>query len=428
MVDWGVEQPEAARSGWRRTRRWRPSTADAALALVYAVALAPLTFFEVFGSAARWPWWSAVVVVAFLVLHGSVAARRTYARTAFVVASVVMLALATASLPGLPSFAVLLPSSAVYLVILYTASAGGDRVLDLAAVVVGLVGACLIAVIGLLRGVADPQPLVVLTGFVLASVGAAWVLGRYQRESRRTAAARRLAQAQALELEMQRERERIAQERRRIGRDVHDVVAHSLAVMLAQAEATRVLLGRDDDRARESLDSALAVGRSAMVDMRGMLGVFDDAGEPAPLKPGPRLADVARLVENSSSPGRTASLVEVGEERECSAAVHAAAVRIVQESLTNTLKHTHPPTRTEVRVEWGPDLLVIEVSDDGRGHVAEPGVAGRGIRGMRERAEQAGDGFRSGPREDGSAGWTTCVRFPLGPDSRSTTRSPRVYG
>lgn len=421
----------------------RPALADHAWAVACAAALLPITVVEVV-SAVRSPAdtaWAVVVVVLFVVLHAVVGVRRRTPFGALVAASVVMLALTAASLPATPTVAVLLPSSAAYLVMVFTAAASDDRRADAAALVLGLAGAALMTAIAVAREEPEPSepgPLIALGGFLVASIAAAWALGRYRRESRRKLAAQELGREQAAELRLQGERAAVAEERRRIGRELHDVISHSLAVMVAQAEASRVLLGRDDDRARRSIEHVVATGRSAMADMRGLLAVLAEAKAEvapqvssdsmttgAPDRPSPSLRDLPELVEGAAGPGRLVDLVERGTPSPVSPGTALTVYRVVQESLTNTLKHADPPTRTDVELEWGADSLIVTVVDDGRPREArgwhpqpEPG---RGLRGLRERVEQAGGRFETGSREAG--GWRTAATLPIRPGAASVPSS-----
>jgi signal transduction histidine kinase len=396
-----------------------PSLADWVWAAACAAALFPLTVVELVlaanGSDAAW---LIGTIGLFVVLHLIVAVRRRWPRYALLGASAVMLLLTVASLPGTPAIAVLLPSSAAYLVFVFTAAASDDRWADVSAIVLGLLGAALMTMVAVAHGpVPEPGALIALAGFLVASIGAAWALGRYRRESRRKQAAQELGIRQAAELRLQGERAAVADERRRIGRELHDVVSHSLAVMVAQAEASRVLLDRDEARARTAIEHVVATGRSAMADMRGLLAVL---AEPAaadatpiaePREPSPGLADLADLVGRATAPGRSVSFAETGDPRSISPGAALAVYRVVQESLTNTLRHTDPPTKSDVRLEWAPAELVLTVVDDGtpREPSASP-TPGRGLRGMRDRVEQAGGRFESGPGEHG--GWRVRAAVP----------------
>ena len=330
---------------------------------------------------------------------------------------------AAASLPGSPTVAVLLPSSLVYLVFVFTAAASGGRLADIAVFALGLGGAAMMTAVAIMHAtvealVAEPAAIITLVGFLVASIGAAWALGRARLELRRARAAREVAREQAAELRLQREREAAAEERRRLGRDLHDVVSHSLAVMVAQAEASRVLLGRDDARARTSIEHVVATGRSAMTDMRGLVSVLaaanrDDRPDAVPMEPSPSLADLSELVDRAAAPDRAVSLDESGTPRAVSPGVGLTAYRVVQESLTNTLKHTEPPTSSAVRLEWGADVLEVIVEDDGGAGPSAEQHDGRGIRGMRERARQLDGTLENGPITGG--GWRTRLRLPLPP-------------
>lgn len=306
----------------RETRA--PSVADWAWAAAWAAALLPVTVVELVREAGSAPHvvWLAGTIALFVVLHLTVVVRRRSPRAALLAASAVMLLLTASSLPGTSSIAVLLPSSAVYLVFVFTAASSDDRWADVAAIVFGLLGAALITGVAVAHGpVPEPAALIALGGFLAASIAAAWALGRYRRESRRKRAAQELGLQQAAELRMQGERAAVADERRRIGRELHDVVSHSLAVMVAQAEASRVLLDRDEARARTAIEHVVATGRAAMTDMRGLLAVLAEPPssegllpepEPEPREPSPGFADLAALVERSTAPGRQVVYTESG--------------------------------------------------------------------------------------------------------------------
>ena len=404
-------------------------------AAALAAALLPLTVVELVRAVrlpADLPWLAACVVL-FTVLHAAVVVRRSLPRTALVVASAAMLGLVVASLPGTPSVAMLQPSSAVFVVFVYTAAAGDDRWADTGALIIGLVGAALMTCVAIAHGFApepDPGagPIIALAGFLVASIGASWALGRYRRESRRTRAAQQVGLEQAGRLRLQAERSAVADERRRIARELHDVISHSLAVMVAQAEASRVLVGRDDERARTALEHVVTTGREAMTDMRGLLAAFGDpgadaggaAGEAA-LEPGPDLTQLPRLVAGATGNDRQVSLVEVGQRRSASPAVELTVYRVVQESLTNVMKHSTPPSRTEVRIEWSSEAVEVTVDDDGGGGGGNDAVAvsasGRGLLGLADRVAQVGGRFTSGRRPDG--GWRTHTTLPLAPRSGS---------
>jgi signal transduction histidine kinase len=222
-----------------------------------------------------------------------------------------------------------------------------------------------------------------------------WLIGRNIR-------GRALRLAAAEREQEQRTRLALSDERARIAREFHDVVAHSVGVMVVQAEGARRVLDRDPDRAREALDSIEDTGRKALADMRRSLGVLraDDDADPA-LEPQPGLDDLGRLLERAREGGLTVDVEVEGERRPLPQGVDLSAYRIVQEALTNTIKHAGP-VRTRVTVRYGERELELEVSDDGPGPSANGGSdSGHGLAGMRERIASHGGELRTGPGPEG---------------------------
>ncbi len=191
-------------------------------------------------------------------------------------------------------------------------------------------------------------------------------------------------------------------ERQRIAREMHDVVAHSLSVIIAQADGGRYAAAANPAAAQEVLGTISATGRQALADMRNLLGVLRQ-GPGDERAPQPDAARVADLVEQVRASGLDVALEVTGEPREVPPAIGLAAYRIVQESLTNVLKHAGPAARARVEVRWDPDALRLGVDDDGRGASAlvEPSSGGQGLVGMAERARLHGGAVVSGPRPGG---------------------------
>jgi signal transduction histidine kinase len=231
-----------------------------------------------------------------------------------------------------------------------------------------------------------------------------WLIGRNAR-------GRALRLAAAEREQEQRTRLAISDERARIAREFHDVVAHSVGVMVVQAQGARRVLERDPERAREALDSIEQTGRTALDDMRGSLDVLrrDDAGPD--LEPQPGLDDLDRLLEQAREGGLEVDVAVEGEPRELPQGVDLSAYRIVQEALTNAIKHAGS-VRTRVTVRYGEDELQLEVSDDGPGPSGngEDG-SGHGLVGMRERIASHGGELRTGPGPEG--GFVVRATLPL---------------
>jgi signal transduction histidine kinase len=238
-----------------------------------------------------------------------------------------------------------------------------------------------------------------------------WVVGR----SRRAAAGRERASRElAEEMDAARElhvRTAAVGERVRLAREIHDVIAHSVSVMVIQAAAARVVMENDPLRADMSLRSVERAGREALAEMRRLLGVLADGEALRSLAPQPGLDDLPELVSSTRSAGLNASMRIEGDPVAVSAGLSLCAYRVVQEALTNALKHAGA-TEAEVNVRWSEDALELQVTDAGRGErVPVIGPGGHGIDGMRERAALHGGSLDAGPAPDG--GFIVRARIPL---------------
>jgi signal transduction histidine kinase len=208
----------------------------------------------------------------------------------------------------------------------------------------------------------------------------------------------------------------VADERARIARELHDVVAHNVSVMVVQAGAARRTIERDPDRAREALTSVEATGRQALDEMRRLLGVLRTEDEATELRaPQPSVSHLDELVAHVREAGLPVDLVVEGEPRPLMSGVDMSAFRIVQEALTNSLKHAGP-AHARVRLRYGEHDLCLEVVDDGRGLAADAPASnggGHGLVGMRERVALFGGELQAGPRTGG--GYVVSARIPLEP-------------
>jgi signal transduction histidine kinase len=220
------------------------------------------------------------------------------------------------------------------------------------------------------------------------------------------------ARERALRAEREREERAlaaVAEERARIARELHDVVGHSVSVMTVQASGVRRLLRPDQEREREALLVVERTGREALAEMRRMVGVLRRPEEAPALAPQPSLEYVGRLVEQACEAGLPVELRVEGEAVELPAGVDLTAYRLVQEGLTNALKHARA-TRAEVLVNYGDDEIEVMVSDDGRG-VGNGDGGGHGLVGMRERVSVYGGELDAGPQPGG--GYRLRARLPL---------------
>ncbi len=251
--------------------------------------------------------------------------------------------------------------------------------------------------------------------FASGMVAAALGLGLY-------AAARRAYLAELHDRAERLERERdqqaalaAAAERARIAREMHDIVAHHLTVMTTLAEAAIAASATSPERATDVMRSVAATGRRALADTRKLLGVLrqrpgQDPGEA--LQPVPDLAQLDTLIEQVRSAGLDTSLEIRGQAPDMPAGVQLAVYRLVQEALTNTLKHGGAGARALVRLRYLPGELLVDVDDDGSGSAAHaPAGVGGGLPGMAERIRAYGGVVRTGPRQP--AGWAVSARLPL---------------
>ena len=244
--------------------------------------------------------------------------------------------------------------------------------------------------------------------FVIAGV---WGLGRWLRWRQGETEA---LQARAALLERDREeaaRAAVAHERARIARELHDLVAHGLAVTVLQAQAAQRVLAEDPAAARKSLASIETLGRQGLAELRRLLELLDERGEVSPLDPAPTLARLDELVEQVREAGLPVTLTVHGSRGDVPAGVDLSAYRIVQESLTNALKHAGQGARVDLSLTYRPDELEIVVADDGPAASSLPG-AGRGLIGMRERVGLYGGSLEAGRRQEG--GFVVRVLMPWG--------------
>jgi signal transduction histidine kinase len=237
--------------------------------------------------------------------------------------------------------------------------------------------------------------------------------------SRRLALAREhAARERAERLDSERERHvRTAAlgERMRLAREIHDVIAHSVSVMVIQAAGARTVMDRDPLRAESALRSVERAGREALAEMRRLLGVLADGQDLRALAPQPGLEDLNELVSSTRAAGLNASICVDGDPVAVTQGLSLCAYRVVQEALMNTLKHAGP-TQAEVYLRWCEDALELRVSDTGRvaaRGVGEPvaGSSGHGIAGMRERAALHGGSVEAGSAPDG--GFVVRATIPL---------------
>lgn len=293
----------------------------------------------------------------------------------------------------------------------------------------GVVGIALVAELG--PFVQDVTAAAIVSFVVLLTSSTVFAYGLVRR-ARRERIDALVDRAARLELERDQQTQiATAAERARIAREMHDIVAHSLSVIIAQADGGRYAAERDPTAAQRSLTTIAETGRAALGDMRRLLGVLRtgaDAAEagpgdslgpgvPAPAQRGPELSpqpgveDVAVLVQQVRASGLDVSLARLGTPRPLPPGTGLSVFRIAQESLTNVLKHAGPDATATVLLQWRETSLVLEVTDDGRGAAAGSDGAGQGVVGMRERAAMLSGTLAVGPRPGG--GYRVRAEIPV---------------
>jgi signal transduction histidine kinase len=260
--------------------------------------------------------------------------------------------------------------------------------------------------------------------FVTVVFGGAWLVGRALRD-RGLQAAELQQRAAQLEADQQAQaRAAVAAERVRIARELHDVIAHSVSVMVIQAGAAEQLLQDTPERARGPLEAVQDTGRQTILELRRLLGILREDGQELSLAPQPGLAALGLLVEEMGQAGLPVQLRVEGEAGRLPPGVDLAAYRIIQEALTNTLRHAGP-AHAEVLVRYQQDAVELEVLDDGRGpgpHDGASRASRHGLVGMRERVALYGGTLEAGPlaTTPGAAGRGYAVRARLPTEAGAT--------
>jgi signal transduction histidine kinase len=221
------------------------------------------------------------------------------------------------------------------------------------------------------------------------------------------------ARNEALERERDEEAKRVlADERLRIAQELHDVVAHSMGVIAVQAGVGVHVIDQDPAEAKRSLEAIAGTSRSTLTEIRRILGVLRDDGA-AGYQPAPGLADLDHLVGDFEVAGLPVTVTRAGGLHPLPPGIDLTAYRIVQEALTNTLKHAGP-AHASVTIEYRPDALRLRVTDDGRGVNGTTSDGGHGLLGMRERVGVYGGSLVAGPRTGG--GFDVVAELPYGGD------------
>ena len=303
-----------------------------------------------------------------------------------------------------------LADAAVLIALYWVALGGGLSETVLAACVVEA-GAVMAAVRW-----SPSEPLKVWVGLTGLAT-AAGVLGVSLRQRRALLASLR---EKAARLEFERDQEGrlgAAAERARIAREMHDIVAHNLSVMIALADGATYAMDASPERAVDATRRIATTGREALLEMRRLLGVLRDESSAQPLEPQPSLGRLDELLSRVHAAGIPVTMDLEGDPHTLADGVQLTVFRVAQEALTNTLKHATRPTRAHLALSCRPGQVELEVTDTGEGRAAAT-AGGRGLHGMRERAASYGGKLEAGPSPRG--GWR--VHLLLNPDAQAASR------
>jgi signal transduction histidine kinase len=281
------------------------------------------------------------------------------------------------------------------------------------------VAAGLVAELGLLLSFGQIAANPNFISFISASVFvvAIWITGIYSNTRRRYLESLEERAERAEHERDQQARLAAAAERARIARELHDVVAHNVSVIIVQADGAGYAIDTDPEQARKAMQAVSATGRRALAEMRRMVGVLRTDGAPEEYAPQPSLSQLDDLVAQVCSSGLPVDLRVTGVPQELPEGEQLTVYRIVQEALTNTLKHGGPGSRATVEMEYGVRELLLRVTDDGRGAAAPGREGGHGLVGMRERVAMFGGTVEAAPLAGG--GFRVTARLPTGETGES---------
>ena len=309
-------------------------------------------------------------------------------------AGLVVIELANIARPAVPN--ALAETGAFLFAFVFAIYSAGRHATSRALVVCGLIVAASIPLAGIEPGESTNASDI---AFFVMFLGGPFVAGRIVR--------RRVLRERVLEVERD---SAVAEERARIARELHDVVAHAISVVVLQARGGRKLLAEEPAAAREAFDVIEKVSEQALTEMRRLLGLLRQGDDELVLAPQPSLTRIDELVTGLKASGLPVEVTVEGEPAPLPPGVDVSAYRIVQEALTNALKHAGP-ARAHVFLRYGVDDLELEILDDGPG-TGNGGGSGHGLAGIRERVAVVGGELDSGHRPEG--GYAVRARLPLG--------------
>ncbi len=325
-------------------------------------------------------------------------------------AAVSAMSLIQAIMPGAPQT---IPSLTIFLFSLYAYCAYGKRAAAIIGLAVGVGGAAVVTVQVVHNGLPGngQAPVIELFGTFFIVALAAWSLGLVRRAQMVYVGTLEERAARAEAEREERAQRAVLDERARIAREMHDVIAHSLAVIVSQAQGGQYAVRSDPSRAAEVLETIARAGREALADTRGLLDVLrpEISSAAHTWDPQPTLRELPEMLDRVRASGLEVDFSEHGTSFPLGPSAELVLYRLVQEALTNTLKHAGTDVAAVVRFDWSEDGLALVVSDDGCGPLRSDGK-GHGLIGMRERLALIGGSVEAGPGPQG--GFMVRARIP----------------
>jgi signal transduction histidine kinase len=391
----GAQAPYLVLVRWARWKVWLNRYGDVLLA--GALGLALLTEMLLWDGGDKTPG-----VVLVVLASAGLAVRRTQPIPAFIVCWLGLMG-AVYFMPGFDN------GSSVFVVIYFLSlfslgahTRGREVPVSVLLVLIGVV----VFVVGDSDGPVMPGDIVFATVFV----GGPWATGLALRLRRDLAVTNERLRVEQVE----KTRRAIAEERSTIARELHDVVAHAISVTVLQSRGARRMLGRDEEKVRSALDAIEHTNTQALGDMRRLLAILRDTEGDAATAPQPSLARLDELLDDVRGSGLPVEVSTAGDNLDVPPGVDLSAYRIIQEALTNVLKHAGPAS-ARVELTYGPDDLTLRVTDDGKVASAPNGSPGHGLLGIRERVAVVGGEVNAGPCPDG--GFEVRARLPYSIDA-----------
>jgi len=364
-----------------------------------------------------------LLTTALLPLEGSESAPNALAYIVAVLAAATLFWRRTQPLIALPTCAALIivywvgdfagAVDTVLWIMFYSATrhGGPNRTLVWRVVGAALAAILFTATIGVIVPTEDLPFIAVIGIFFIHGAAAAIGEALYQRSQH----VRELEQrAAALEADLETKAALAAvEERTRIAREMHDIIAHGMSTVVVQAQAGQSILETDPQQARQVFKTIEGIGRNSVDEMRRMLGVLRNATGELELEPQPGFEDFDSLQQQIAGAGIDVDITLQGSPRPLPPGLELAGYRVVQEALTNVVRHAGRPAKARAIITYGDDALEIEVADDGLGAAASPVTSGtgHGLLGMRERVEIYSGSFAAGPRPGG--GYQVAVSLPI---------------